>query len=76
MCMVSEHISAVYEVTASMTEGIVQIRALQNRRIRYMVWLHCLAVLIASPQNFFVSDRDLKIVHKVVSECALAGLFS
>ena len=41
-----------------------------------MVWLHCLAVLIASPQNFFVSGRDLKMVHKVVSECVFAGLSS
>ena len=38
-----------------------------------MVWLQCLAVLVASPQNFFTSGRGLKMVHRVVSERLLAG---
>ena len=70
MCMVREHISTVYKVTASMTEELY--KSLQNRRIN----TGCTARPFSSPQNFFVSGRDLKMVHKVVSECLLAGLSS
>ena len=44
MCMVRKHISTVHKVTA-VGEAT-------------MVWLHCLAVLVASPHNFFASGMQ------------------
>ena len=64
MCMVRKHISTVYKVTD-------RRKSLQSRGIRDVVWLYCLAVLIASPQNFFASGKwcTKLLMNVILQDC-------